>query len=169
MEKIEEVNKVLKHFAEDEILQEDLKLEAVTRAIDYWSKKIKLDTDELETLMENRRVLNVYDKFKTLQQVCNRVGLRHIPIEHVIAKQSKLHKTIMEREFGVISPDSIPLTGEKNVAPQSSLDESMNEFYSYTWRSYLLFLGIFIVVFFIVSSIGSYIERSSHINDNSEL
>lgn len=138
---VQNVNHALRFLAEDDDFHDDMKVEEVQRALRFWTREIHLDEDEKEELMSHRRVVSVYGKLRALQAACNRAGMRKVPMEHVLHRQSQLHPKVLREVFGIEL--------EAEVAPSATPPDVVHGQVEdlYDWRAYVRFFVLFLAVF----------------------
>ena len=155
---VEDINGALRFLAEDDDFHDDLRLEEVQRAIKLWTREIQLDEEEKEELMTHRRVMSVFGKLRGLQTACNRAGMRQVPMEHVLHRQSRLHPKVLQDVFGIHhESEQTPSSSDtKSVVDNSGFSEDL-----YDWRAYLRFVMTFVLVFSI-TAIAAYFMQSEN-------
>lgn len=99
LQKIGQINAVLRMLANDEDLQDDLKQKDVITAIKHWTNQKRLSHEEALKLQDNRRVLYVLQKFQVLQQVCKEGGIA-VPLDHLMTGQKELSNEFIVKMFG---------------------------------------------------------------------
>lgn len=81
---MERVQGVLEALSKDALLQMDLKDPEVIAAIDHWTGKTRLSTEEASRFEENYRVMQVMGKLQRLQAECREAGIG-VPIKALLA------------------------------------------------------------------------------------
>ena len=153
---IEDINGALRFLAEDDDFHDDLRLEEVQRALQFWTREVQLSEEDKEELMTHRRVMSVYGKLRALQTACNRAGMRQVPMEHVLHRQSRLHPKVLEDVFGIQTPEpTLASSSAEREVGDGGAGEDL-----YDWRAYLRFMGTFLLVFVTVVVVA-YSIRSS--------
>lgn len=145
---VEDINGALRFLAEDDDFHDDLRMEEVQRAVKFWTREVQLSEDEKEELMTHRRVMSVYGKLRALQTACNRAGMRQVPMEHVLHRQSRLHPKVLQDVFGIQSQSeqsASPSTPASKVVEDDAPAEDL-----YDMRAYLRFVFTFLAVFSVV-------------------
>jgi hypothetical protein len=100
LEAIRVINGILKKHADDEDLQDDLKLPQVKLALDHWAGIRRLPPEQYLRKLENDlRVQSVYPKLKMLQAACNDARMP-LPLDHFVQGKDKLDTLVLTRTFG---------------------------------------------------------------------
>jgi hypothetical protein len=100
LEAIRQINGVLNSFAQDEDLQDDLKLPLVRLAIDHWSGIRRMPPESYTKQLEkDRRVNSVYPKLKLFQLVCNEAQIK-VPLDHMLKGKVELDSNMLILSFG---------------------------------------------------------------------
>jgi hypothetical protein len=100
LEAIRAVNGILKKHANDEDLQDDLRLPQVKLAIDHWAGIRRMPPEQyLKKLENDLRVQSVYPKLKMLQAACNDARIP-LPLDHFVQGKDKLDTLVLTKAFG---------------------------------------------------------------------
>jgi len=92
---VERCNYLLSAFAKDEQLQQALRHPSVIRAINHWTGRARLSSEEANTLMDSENlewkqlIQPAFNKIRVLQEACGKASLP-VPIDDVFAGKSKI-------------------------------------------------------------------------------